>query len=60
MRFKYSIYEIERSVNVSSYPAQENCLFGVVKLTKHVHVDLYKYSGYGIRFDRKGSYSIGN
>ena len=60
MRFKYIVYEIERSVNVSSYPALENCLFGVVKLTKHVHVDLYKYSGYGIRFDRKWSYSIGN
>ena len=38
----------------------ENCLFGAVKLTKHVDVDQYKYSGYGIGFDRKGSYSIGN
>ena len=35
-------------------------MFGAVKLTKHVNVDLYKYSGYGIGFDRKGSYSIGN
>ena len=35
-------------------------MFGAVKLTKHVDVDLYKYSGYGIGFDRKGSYSIGN
>ena len=33
---------------------------GAVKLTKHVDVDLYKYSGYSIRFDRKGSYSIGD
>ena len=56
----YIVYEIERSANISSYPALENCLFGTVKLTKHVDVDLYKYSGYGIRFDRKGSYSIGN
>ena len=38
----------------------ENCLFGVVKLTKHVDVDLYKYSGYGIEFYRKGSYSTGD
>ena len=38
----------------------ENCLFGAVKLTKHVDVDLYKYSGYGIGFDRKGFYSIGD
>ena len=36
-------------------------MFGAVKLTKHDNdVDLYKYSGYGIEFDRKGSYSIGN
>ena len=37
-----------------------NCLFGAVKLTKHIDVDLHKYSGYGIGFDRKGSYSIGD
>ena len=54
----YIVYEIERSVNISSYPTLENCLFGAVKLTKHVDVDLYKYSGYVIGFDRKGSYSI--
>ena len=56
----YIVYEIERSVNISSYPTLENCLFGAVKLTKHVDVDLYKYSGYGIGFDRKGFFSIGN
>ena len=56
----YIVYEIGRSVNISSYPTLENCLFGAVKLTKHVDVDQYKYSGYGIGFDRKGSYSIGN
>ena len=33
-------------------------MFGAVKLAKHVDVDLYKYSGYGMAFDRKGSYSI--
>ena len=54
------VYEIERSVNISSYPALENCLFGAVELTKYVDVDLYKYFGYGIGFDRKGSYQIGN
>ena len=51
---------MERSVNISSYPTLENCLFGAVKLTKHVDVDLYKYSGYGIGFDRRGSYSTGD
>ena len=33
-------------------------MFGAVKLTKDVDVDLYKYSGYGIGFDRKGFCSI--
>ena len=39
---------------------KENCLFGAVKVTKHVDVDLQKYAGYSIGFDRKGPYSIGN
>ena len=56
----YIVYEIERSVNISSYSTLENCLFGAVELTKHVDVDLYKYSGYGTGFDRKGSYLIGD
>ena len=50
---------IERSINIAIYPTLENCLFGAVKLTKYVDVDLYKYSGYVIGFDRKGSYSVG-
>ena len=37
----YIVYEIERSVNISSYTTLENCLFGAVKFTKHVNVDLY-------------------
>ena len=56
----YIVYEIGRSANINSYPILENCLFGAVNITKHIDVDLYKYSGYGIRFDRKGSYSIGD
>ena len=50
------IQKIERNVNISSYPTIGNCLFGAVKLTKHVDVEQYKYSGYGNGFDRKGSY----
>ena len=56
----YIVYEIDDYHPATSYPTLENCLFGVVKLTKHVDLDQYKYSGYGIGFDRKGSYSIGN
>ena len=56
----YIVYEINRNFEIDSYPTLENCLFGAVKLTKHIDVDQYKYSGYGIGFDGKGSYSIGN
>ena len=39
----YVVYEIERSFNISIYQTLENCLFGAVKLTKHVDFDHYKY-----------------
>ena len=48
------------SINISSYPALENCLFSAVNLTKHIGVDRYKYSGDGIGFEKKESYSVGN
>ena len=35
-------------------------MFGAVSLTKHVDIDQYKYSGYGIGFDRKEGFSVGN
>ena len=38
----------------------ENCLLGVVKLTKHTDIDQCKYSGYSIGFDRKYFFSIGD
>ena len=53
----YIAYEIEKSVNISSYPTLKNFLFGAVKLTKHIDVDQYKYSGDGIGFDRKGFFT---
>ena len=56
----YIAYEISRNYNISSYPTLENCLFGLGSLTKHVDIGQYKYSGYGIGFDRKGSFSFGN
>ena len=37
-----------------------NCLFGEVTRTKNSDVDKYKYSGYGIGFDRKGPYLLPN
>ena len=56
----YIVYEINKNFNVSSYPTLENCLFGAVKLAKHIDIDLYKYSEYGIGFDRKGFFSVGD
>ena len=35
-------------------------LFGAVSLTKNADIDKYKYSGYGIAFDKNGVYSVGN
>ena len=44
----YIVCEISKNYNISSYPTLKNCLFGAVSLTKHVDIDQYKYSGYGI------------
>ena len=54
----YIVYEINKNYIISSYPALENCLFGAVSLAKNNDID--KYSGYGIEFDRKGKFSVGN
>ena len=56
----YIVYEISKNYSISSYPTLENCLFGAVSLTKNADVDQYKYSGYGIGFDRHGKFSFGN
>ena len=56
----YIVYEISKNYNISSYPALENSLFGAASLTKYVDTDQYKYSGYGIGFDGKGNFSVGN
>ena len=44
-------------MTTSSGPILENCLFGAVSLTKISDIGKYKYSAYGIGFDRPGSYS---
>ena len=36
----------------------KNCLFGAVTLTKNADIDKYGYSGYGIGFDRRSSFSF--
>ena len=36
----------------------KNCLFSAVTLTKNADVEKYGYSGYGIGFDRRSSFSF--
>ena len=56
----YIIYEISKYYNISSCPILDNCFFETVNLTKHAGIDQYKYSGYGMGFDRKGDFSFGS
>ena len=35
-------------------------MFGAISLTESTDIDRYKYSGYGIGFDRHGEFSFGN
>ena len=51
----YIVYEITDYFSDSNYPTIENCWFGSDKLTQNADVNKYKYFGYGIGFDRKGS-----
>ena len=52
------VYEISKSINISDYPTLENCLFGAVNSTKPADIEKYEYLGYGIGFDRHGSFSF--
>ena len=54
----YIVYELGASSSHISDPTLKNCLFGAVALTKNADIDNYKYSGYDIGFDRKGSFSF--
>ena len=56
----YVVYEITNFHGINSYLTLTNALFSAVKLTKNADIDKYKFSGYGIGFDGKGFYSIGN
>ena len=54
----YIVYEISKNINICNYRTLENCLFGAVSLTQKANINKYKYSGYGIRFDRHGNFSF--
>ena len=52
------VYELGASASNDNDPTLKNCLIGAVTLTKNADIDKYKYSGYGIRFDRRSSFSF--
>ena len=54
----YIVYELGASSSNDNDPTLKNCLFGAVTLTKNADIDKYGYSGYGIRFGRRSSFSF--
>ena len=54
----YIVYELGASSSSNSDPTIKNCLFGAVTLTKNADIDKYRYSGYGIGFDRRSDFSF--
>ena len=54
----YIAYELPASSSHNSDPTIKNCLFDAVTLTKNADIEKYKYSGYGIGFDRRSSFSF--
>ena len=56
----YIVYELRTSSSNINDPTLKNCLFVAVTLTKNADIDKYRYSGYGIGFDRRSSFSFPN
>ena len=57
----YIAYELnlwDRGYN--DYPTLENSLFGAIKLVRNAYVDKYKYSEYGVGFERRRTFSVAN
>ena len=54
----YIVYELVGSSSNDNGPTVTNSLFGALILTKNADIDKYGYSGYGIGFDIKSSFSF--
>ena len=54
----YIVYELGACSSNNNDPTLKNCLFGAVTLTKNNDINKYGYSGYGVGFDRRGSFSF--
>ena len=51
-------YELGASDSSASHPTLKSYLFGGVTLTKNADIERHGYSGYGIGFDRRSSFSF--
>ena len=54
----FIVYELGAAGSNDNEHRLKNCLFGGVTLIKNANIDKYGYSGYGIGFDRKSSFSF--
>ena len=54
----YIVDEQGASGSNDNDPTLKNSFFGAVRLTENADIDKYGYSGYGIGFDRKSSFSF--
>ena len=54
----YIVYELGASSSSNNNPTLKYCLFCSATLTKNTDIDKYGYSGYGIGFDRRSSFSF--
>ena len=52
----YIVYDLRAASSHINDPTLRNCLFGAVN--KNADIDKYGYSGYGIGFDRRRSFSF--
>ena len=54
----YIVYELGASSSNNSNTSIKKCLFGAITLTKNADIEKYGYSGFGIGFDRRSSFSF--
>ena len=54
----YIVYELGASGSSDNDSTLKNCLFGAVILIINEHIEKYGYSGFGIGFDKRSSFSF--
>ena len=54
----YIVYELGASGSSDNDSTLKNCLFGGVILIKNEDIEKYGYSGFGIGFDKRSSFSF--